>query len=83
MEFNVQVKKTLYTDNDKKFRVNDDICFVLISTGDKYIGKITKIKAKSIVIEDIVVNDKQTALPPMKVKLDDIKPYSCQYVYVD
>lgn len=52
-------------------------------TGDKYIGRIKKIKKKSIIIDDIMINREPAGIESMKVKLDDIKPYSCQYVSVD
>lgn len=52
-------------------------------TGDKYIGRIKKIKKKSIIIDDIMINREPAGIESMKVKLDDIKPDSCQYVSVD
>lgn len=44
---------------------------------------LKKIKKKSIIIDDIMINREPANIESMKVKLDDIKPYSCQYVSVD
>lgn len=83
MEVKVKVEKTLHTDNDKTFYEDEDIAFEMVKTGDKYIGRIKKIKKKSIIIDDIMINREPSNIESMKVKLDDIKPYSCQYVSVD
>ena len=80
MEVKVKIEKTLHTDNDKVFYEDEDIAFEMGKTGDKYIGRIKKIKKKSIII---MINRKAADIESMKVKLDDIKPYSCQYVSVD
>ena len=81
MEVKVKIEKTLHTDNDKVFYEDEDIAFEMGKTGDKYIGRIKKIKKKSIIIDNIMI--KAADIESMKVKLDDIKPYSCQYVSVD
>ena len=83
MEVKVKIEKTLHTDNDKVFYEDEDIAFEMEKTGDKYIGRIKKIKKKSIIIDDIMINREPVNIESMKVKLDDIKPYSCQYVSVD
>ena len=83
MEVKVKVEKTLHTDNDKTFYEDEDIAFEMVKTGDKYIGRIKKIKKISIIIDDIMINREPANIESMKVKLDDIKPYSCQYVSVD
>lgn len=83
MEVKVKVEKTLHTDNDKTFYEDEDIAFEMGKTGDKYIGRIKKIKKKSIIIDNIMINREASDIESMKVKLDDIKPYSCQYVSVD
>lgn len=83
MEAKIKIKKTLHADNNKTFRVDDDIYFELTETGDKYIGRIKKIKKKSIIIDNIEINGNLAGIAPMKIKLEDIKPYSCQYLSVD
>lgn len=83
MEVKVKIEKALHTDNDKVFYEDEDIAFEMEKTGDKYIGRIKKIKKKSIIIDDIMINREPVNIESMKVKLDDIKPYSCQYVSVD
>ena len=83
MEVKVKVEKTLHTDNNKTFYEDEDIAFEMKKTGDKNIGRIKKIKKKSIIIDDIMINREPAGIESMKVKLDDIKPYSCQYVSVD
>lgn len=83
MEVKVKIEKTLHTDNDKVFYEDEDIAFEMGKTGDKYIGRIKKIKKKSIIIDNIMINRKAADIESMKVKLDDIKPYGCQYVSVD
>lgn len=83
MEVKVKVEKTLHTDNDKVFYEDEDIAFEMKKNGDKYIGRIKKIKKKSIIIDDIMINREPAGIESMKVKLDDIKPDSCQYVSVD
>ena len=50
MEVKVKIEKTLHTDNDKVFYEDEDIAFEMGKTGDKYIGRIKKIKKKSIII---------------------------------
>ena len=71
----------------KKLDVDLDKCdYIRSSAGNlvcKYIGRIKKIKKKSIIIDDIMINREPVNIESMKVKLDDIKPYSCQYVSVD
>ena len=57
MEVKVKVEKTLHTDNDKTFYEDEDIAFEMVKTGDKYIGRIKKIKKKSIIIDDITQPD--------------------------
>ena len=47
MEVKVKIEKTLHTDNDKVFYEDEDIAFEMEKTGDKYIGRIKKIKKKS------------------------------------
>ena len=49
MEVKVKIEKTLHTDNDKVFYEDEDIAFEMEKTGDKYIGRIKKIKKKSII----------------------------------
>ena len=56
MEVKVKIEKTLHTDNDKVFYEDEDIAFEMEKTGDKYIGRIKKIKKKSIIIDDIMIN---------------------------
>lgn len=56
MEIKVKVEKTLHTDNDKTFYEDEDIAFEMGKTGDKYIGRIKKIKKKSIIIDNIMIN---------------------------
>ena len=54
MEVKVKIEKTLHTDNDKVFYEDEDIAFEMGKTGDKYIGRIKKIKKKSIIIDNII-----------------------------
>ena len=60
MEVKVKIEKTLHTDNDKVFYEDEDIAFEMGKTGDKYIGRIKKIKKKSIIIDNIQVDVKST-----------------------
>lgn len=55
MEVKVKIEKTLHTDNDKVFYEDEDIAFEMGKTGDKYIGRIKKIKKKSIIIDNIMI----------------------------
>lgn len=71
MEVKVKIEKTLHTDNDKVFYEDEDIAFEMEKTGDKYIGRIKKIKKKSIIIDDIMINREPANIASMKVKLDD------------
>ena len=74
MEVKVKIEKTLHTDNDKTFYEDEDIAFEMGKTGDKYIGRIKKIKKKSINIDNIMINLKAADIESMKVKNYDIKP---------
>lgn len=67
MEVKVKVEKTLHTDNDKTFYEDEDIAFEMVKTGDKYIGRIKKIKKKSIIIDDIMINREPANIESMKV----------------
>ena len=58
MEVKVKIEKTLHTDNVKVFYEDEDIAFEMGKTGDKYIGRIKKIKKKSIIIDNIMINRK-------------------------
>ena len=50
MEVKVKIEKTLHTDNDKVFYEDEDIAFEMEKTGDKYIGRIKKIKKKLLLM---------------------------------
>lgn len=79
-----KVDTKFYADNGKYFSVGTDIAFVLDSTGDKYVANIVKVKKKHIVINDIEVNHKRLPsanLLYMKVRYEDIRDNSCEYVY--
>ena len=79
MEVKVKIEKTLHTDTDKTFYEDEDIAFEMGKTGDKYIGRIKKIKKKSIIIDNIMINRKAADIESMKVHLYVIKPDRWQF----
>ena len=87
MNYKIEVKKTLKTDNKKSFGLNDDIAFSLLNQESQpvyYIGRIIEILDDSIVIEHIECKDKDVEVPErMTVKLESIVENSCCYCYCD
>lgn len=86
MTYNIRTVKTLITDNGKSFRVGDDIAFTLYNTtsryNDHYIGEIVDITDTSIKIKNIEI-DRDHIDGEMVIKLNGIRPNSCNYVYSD
>ena len=86
MEYNIKVTKTLVADNNRKFSVGEDIFFKLYNKEhdryDNYIGEITKIEKKSIELTRLEIN-KNREKGSIVVRLEDIEPNSCNYVYYD
>lgn len=88
MNYTIEIKKKLKTDNNKHFSVGEDIGFGLLNQAtqkeDRYIGEIKKINDDSIVINKIECKNKDIKTPKeMTVLLSDILPNSCCYVYYD
>lgn len=88
MKFEIEVKKTLVTDNNKKFGIHSDIAFTLLNkttqNEEKYIGRIIEIDGDSIVIDTIECKNKDVeVLDKMRVLLNSIVDNSCSYVYYD
>ena len=86
MKYEIEVKKTLKTDNNKSFSVGSDIAFTLFNAEtnhhDRYIGEIEEITDESIVIGRIEINRNQIA-GKKTILLQDIESNSCNYVYYD
>ena len=86
MKYEIEIKKTLKTDNNKSFGVGSDIAFTLFNAEtnyhDRYIGEIEEITDESIVIGRIEINRNQIA-GKKKIPLQDIENNSCNYVYYD
>lgn len=86
MKYNVVTTKKLITDDGKIFRIGSEIAFILlnkeINNFDKYIGEITEITDTTITLNNIEVNREN--IEGIKViKLADIEPKSCNYIYYD
>lgn len=75
-------QRTFYSDNDKEFHEGERISFVLKYTGEKYEGRIVKIKTHSIYIDNISVDDMPAPSQEqkLKIKMEDIKNWSCEHV---
>lgn len=86
MKFEIEVKKTLITDNKKEFTVGKDIAFSILNSEtnyhDKYIGEIEEITNDSITIGRIEINRNQIG-GKKTILLKDIESNSCNYVYYD
>lgn len=86
MKYEIQIKRTLITDNKKTFRVGDDIKFNILNKEtnyhDMYIGEIKEITDTTITIKRIEINRKQIG-GEMVISLDVIDTNSCNYVSVD
>lgn len=84
MKYEIEVKRTLKTDNNKSFRVGDDIAFKLFNVEtnyhNRYIGEIEEITDDSIVIGRIEINRNRIA-GKKTILLQDIESNSCSYVY--
>lgn len=89
MKYEVETKKTLITDNDKRFNVGSDIGFTLKDSNIRYIGEIKEIHDHYMVIHKIELSTNSiekpsTSIPfTMTLPYDDIKENSCSYVSVD
>lgn len=86
MKYEVEVKRTLKTDNKKSFEVGSDIAFTILNSEtnyhDRYIGEIKEITDTTITIKRIEINRNQIG-GEMVINLSDIESNSCNYVYVD
>lgn len=86
MDYEIEIKKTLISDNGKRFRVGSDIAFTLFNQGtkahDKYIGEIRSISSNGIVITNIEVNRKHVD-GYQAILFSNIEPNSCNYVSVN
>lgn len=80
MEFKIEVKKKLITDNNKEFSVGQEISFRF--EGHDYIGEIIVLDELGIVITRIC-KDRKNQKGTMFVPFDEIEPDSCGYVYYD
>lgn len=89
MKAHVEIKKTLHTDNDKRFIVGSDIAFTLKNSGVRYIATIKEINNCSMKLHKIEVSNNSNVkegieIPyEMVVPYEDIKEGSCSYVSVD
>ena len=86
MKYEIQIKRTLITDNKKTFRVGDDIKFNIFNKEtnyhDMYIGEIKEITDTTMTIKRIEINRKQIG-GEMVISLDVIDTNNCNYVSVD
>lgn len=86
MKYNVVTIKKLITDDGKIFRIGSEMAFILFNKEanhhDKYIGEITEISDTTITIKNIEVN-RENIKGVKIIKLDDIEPKSCNYIYYD
>ena len=82
MKANIEIKKTLCADNDKRFSVGDDIAFTRKDTGKRYIAQIKEIYEKCIVVDNVEYGEERIK-EKMIVYYDNIVDKSCSYVYVD
>lgn len=84
MKYNIQTITKLITDNKKCFLVEDDIKFTLFNKEtnhhDHYIGNIVEITDTFIKISNIEINRCHEG-GEMVIRLQDIEPNSCNYVY--
>lgn len=82
MKYNTQTK--LPTDNKKYFFIGDDISFTLFNKEtnhhDHYIGNIINITDTFIKISNIEINRCHKD-GEMIIRLEDLEPNSCNYVY--
>lgn len=86
MKFEIEVERTLKTDNKKEFTVGEDIAFTIFNSEtnyhDRYIGEIEEITDDSITIGRIEVNRNQIG-GKKTIPLKDVESNSCNYVYYD
>lgn len=85
MKYRIETRKTLITDNNRKFVIGEDIAFKVynVRTGrcDEYIGVISKIGKRSIVISHMEINNIRVD-GYRKIYLKNIMKDSCNYVEV-
>ena len=81
MKCKVKVVKTMEADNNKVFRIGEDISFTI--RGIRYIGEIVDIKDSGLVIKDIIMNGKPYRKNDMFFYYGGIDADSCDYSYVD
>lgn len=83
MNFSIVITKTLKTDNNKTFKVGEEIAFSMKNEEDdyldRYIGKIEEIEDNYIVISKVEINRCKID-GTLKVYLDKIFSNSCNYV---
>ena len=86
MKYNIKTVRTLVTDNNKSFRVGEDIAFTLFNKvtnhHDNYIGNILEMTDTSIKISNIEI-DGCYKDGEMIIDLENIESNSCNYVYYD
>lgn len=82
MKYHIEVKKTLETDNEKKFFVGSEIAFTVKDTGKHYIAEIIEICDTFMVVDNIDCG-KEHLPGKMVVYYDNIVDNSCSYVSVD
>lgn len=87
MDYKIKIKKTLITDNGKRFDIGDYIAFTLFNqntkTREEYVGKIIDILNDRIIIPIITENKQFISGHYKEILLSDIEPDSCSYVSYD
>lgn len=86
MKAKIKITKELISDNNKLFRVGEDIAFTIYNKNynyhDRYICRIEDIEDNFIFVNNVEINRCKVD-GQMKIRLDDIESNSCNYVYVD
>lgn len=85
MDYVVETKKILISDNGKRFNEGQDIAFSILNKEtnihEKYIGNIYRIYDDCIIIDNIEVN-RGYIDGSMAIGFKEIEPNSCNYVSV-
>ena len=82
MKANLIIRKTLETDNNKKFIIGSDIAFSSKKDGKRYIASIKDLYDNFMIVDNIEC-EKEKIDETRVVYYEDIVDESCGYVSVD